>query len=170
MLEKANPNQFMIMDACVLIDYMNGEPNLFRLISFYIGPIYVVTPILEEVDSITSIKELEVLGLRPIEPEIEDVFTANEMDGQTSFQDNICFLTAKRRCFTCISNDTTLRRKCKDAKVPILWGLELVLNLTKAGGILKGEALRIAKVIQKSNPRHMTTRILNDFEAKLKLL
>lgn len=88
-MSKANPTRFMIMDACVLIDYMNGEPDLFKLISSHIGPIYVATPILEEVDSINSIEELEDLGLLPIEPEIEDVFTAEEMDGQTSFQDNM---------------------------------------------------------------------------------
>ena len=46
------PARFMIMDACVLIDYMNGEPDLFKLISSHIGPIYVTTSILEEVDSI----------------------------------------------------------------------------------------------------------------------
>ncbi len=154
-MSKANLIQFMIMDACVLIDYMNGEPDLFKLIASHIGPIYVATPILEEVDSIKSIEELEDLGLIPIEPEIEDVFTANDMDGQTSFQDNICFLTAKRQNFTCVSNDTNLRRQCTDASVPILWGLELILDLTKAGGILKKEASRLAKDIQKSNPRHI---------------
>ena len=160
----------MIMDACVLIDYMNGEPDLFKLISSHIGPIYVTTPILEEVDSIDSIEELEDLGLLPIEPDIEDVFTAEEMDGQTSFQDNICFLTARRQSFTCVSNDTNLRRQCMNADVPILWGLELILDLTKVGGILKKEASRIARDIQKSNPRHITARILSDFEANLKRL
>jgi hypothetical protein len=169
-LSKANPTRFMIMDACVLIDYMNGEPDLFKLISSHIGPIYVATPILEEVDSIDFIEELEDLGLLPIEPEIEDVFTAEEMDGQTSFQDNICFLTAKRQSFTCVSNDTSLRRQCTNADVPILWGLELILDLTKAGGILKKEASRIARDIQKSNPRHITTRILSEFENRLKHL
>ncbi|HCG63475.1 MAG TPA: hypothetical protein DEZ27_06675 [Sphaerochaeta sp.] len=169
-MSKANPTRFMIMDACVLIDYMNGEPDLFKLISSHIGPIYVATPILEEVDSINSIEELEDLGLLPIEPEIEDVFTAEEMDGQTSFQDNICFHTAKRQSFICVSNDANLRRQCTDASVPILWGLELILDLTKAGGILKKEASRIAREIQISNPRHITARILSDFEAKLKRL
>lgn len=60
---KSNPTRFMIMDACVLIDYMNGEPDLFKLISSHIGSIYVAAPILEEVDSIKSIEELEDLGL-----------------------------------------------------------------------------------------------------------
>lgn len=169
-MSKAHPSRFMIMDACVLIDYMNGEPDLFKLISSHIGPIFVATPILEEVDSINSIEELEDLGLIPIEPEIEDVFSAEEMDGQTSFQDNICFLTAKRRSFTCVSNDINLRRQCTDADVSILWGLELILELTEAGGILKKEASRIARDIQKSNPKHITTRILSDFVVKLKRL
>lgn len=169
-MSNADPIQFMIMDACVLIDYMNGGPDLFKLISSHIGPIYVATPILEEVDSINSIEELEDLGLVPVEPEIEDLFKAEDLEGPTSFQDNICFLTAKRQGFTCVSNDTNLRRQCTDASVPIRWGLELILDLTGAGGILKKEASRIAREIQKSNPRHITARILSDFEAKLKRL
>jgi rRNA-processing protein FCF1 len=169
-LSTADPARFMIMDACVLIDYMNGEPDLFKLISSHIGPIYIATPILEEVDSIKSIEELEELGLIAIEPEIEDVFTAEELGGQTSFQDNICFLTAKRRSLTCVSNDINLRRQCTEESVPILWGLELILDLTKAGGIGKKEASRIARDIQKSNPRHINARILSDFVVKLKRL
>lgn len=169
-MNKATPAQFMIMDACVLIDYMNGDPDLFRLISSNIGTVYVATPILEEVDSIESLEELEDLGLIPIEPEIEDVFKAEEIDGQTSFQDNICFLTAKRHGLTCISNDKNLRKQCTDKNVPILWGLELILDLAKAGGILKKEASRIAQNIQKSNPGHLSTGILSDFETKLKRL
>jgi len=169
-LSEVIPARFMIMDACVLIDYMNGEPDLFKLISSHIGPIYVATPILEEVDSIRTITELEDLGLIPIEPEVEDVFIAEEMVGQTSFQDNICFLTAKRQSFTCVSNDANLRWRCADVSVPILWGLELILDLTRTGGILKKESLRIAKDIQKSNPIYINTKILSDFEAKLKHL
>ncbi len=64
-MSKANQTRFMIMDACVLIDYINGEPDLFKLISSYIAPIYVATPILEEVDAISSIEDLEELGLIP---------------------------------------------------------------------------------------------------------
>lgn len=164
----ADPTRYMIMDACVLIDYMNGEPNLFKLISTHIGPIHVATPVVEEVDYFKSIKDIEDFGLISIEPEIDDVFTAEEMDGQTSFQDNLCFLTAKRQGLTCISNDKNLRKQCTDANVPIIWGLELILELTKAGGVAKKQASRIARNIQKSNPRHINTRILNDFEGKLK--
>ena len=71
------PIRLMVMDACVLIDYMYGELDLFRLIHSHIGQIYVATPVLEEVDSVTSIDELKELGLEPIEPAIEDVFEAD---------------------------------------------------------------------------------------------
>jgi rRNA-processing protein FCF1 len=158
----------MIMDACVLIDYVNGEPDLFKLISAHIGALYVATPILEEVDSIDSIDELEELGLLPIEPEIDDVFEATEMDGKTSFQDNLCFLTAKRQGMTCITNDTNLRKQCTASEVPILWGLELILELVKSGGLIKKEASLIATEIHKSNPRHINQKVLNGFLSKLK--
>lgn len=169
-MRKACPTRYMIMDACVLIDYMNGGPELCKLISSHIGPIFVATPILEEVDSIKSLEELEDLGISPIEPEIEDVFAAEELEGQTSFQDNICFLTAKRQGFTCVSNDKNLRRQCMGASIPILWGLELILELTESGGIRKKEASRIARAIQRSNPRYITAKVLSDFETRLGLV
>ncbi len=162
-----NPARFMIMDACVLIDYMNGEPDLFGLISSYIGPIYVATAILEEVDCIDSIEELEDLGLLPIDVEIEDVFSAADMIGPTSFQDNLCFLTAKRKNLTCVTNDKNLRLQCENSSVLILWGLELVLELTKIGGISRKKAMQIAIEINVSNPRHISQKVLEGFMTKL---
>lgn len=167
-MNKKSPARFMIMDACVLIDYINGEPDLFKLISSHIGPIYVATPVMEEVDSIESIDELEELGLLPVEPEIDDLFVAAEMNGRTSFQDNLCFLTAKRQGFTCITNDRNLRKQCSASEVPTLWGLELILELVKAGGLAKKEAIFIATEIHKSNPRHINKKVLDSFKDKLK--
>ncbi len=167
-LSKDKPVQFMIMDACVLIDYMNGEPDLFKLISSHVGPLYVATPVMEEVDSINSLDEFEDLGLLPIEPDLEDVFEATEMDGKTSFQDNICYLTAKRQGMTCITNDTNLRKQCYASDVPTLWGLELILKLVKVGGLSNKEASLIAYEIHKSNPRHISQKVLDGFIAKLR--
>lgn len=167
-MSQGHPARFMIMDACVLIDYMNGESDLFRLISAHIGPIYIATPVLEEVDSIKSLEELEKLGLLPIEPEMEDVFKAANMDGRTSFQDNLCYLTAKRQSLTCVSNDRNLRTQCEISDIPILWGLELILELVKAGGLSKKEASHIAEEIHNSNPRHIGPTVLSGFLSKLK--
>lgn len=158
------------MDACVLIDYMNGDPDLFKLIASHIGPIYVATPILEEIDSIQSIQELEDLGLLPIDPDIEDVFIAGQLNGPTSFQDNICLLTARRQGFTCITNDKNLRRNCEASEIPTIWGMTLILELTKASGISKKEAAVIGIAIHKTNPRHISKKVLDGFMTKLKFL
>lgn len=166
-LNKSNM-KFMIMDACVLIDYMNSEPELFNLIKTYVGPIHVITPIIEEVDSINSFTDLEDLGLILIEPEIEDVFTAGEIDGPTSFQDNLCYLTAKRNELICVSNDKNLRKNCLNENVALLWGLELILELVKAKGISTDDAGHIADKIHRSNPRHINLKILSAFRKKLK--
>ena len=57
-LSDGEPVRLMIMDACVLIDYINGEPDLFRLINAHVGQIFIATPVIEEVDSIGSIDDL----------------------------------------------------------------------------------------------------------------
>jgi len=169
-LSRTEPERLLIMDACVLIDYMNGEPELFKLISSHIGIVFVATPIIEEVDSINSLEELEELGLIPLEPELDDVFLAGKLDGKTSFQDNICYLTAKRQGLTCVTNDKNLRNRCEESAVPHIWGMELILKLVEAGGIAKEEALIIAEEIHKTNPRHIGKKVLRDFRNKLTVL
>lgn len=160
-------NKLLILDSCVLIDFMNGEPKLFHLLAEKVGKIHVVTPIIEEVDSIQSLKDLEDLGLIALEPDIEDVFTALKLKGKTSFQDQICYLTAKRYQLTCVTNDKPLRKLCEENHIPTFWGLELIIELTKLDGVSKKKALDIAKVIHKSNPIHIHERILSNFEAAL---
>lgn len=159
--------RFMLMDACVLIDYMDGEPDLFKLISSHIGPIYVATPILDEVDSIASIGKLKKLGLIPIKPEPDDGVRAENMAGKTSSPDNVCFLIAKQRELTCVSNDRNLRKKCKASNIPILWGLELILELVKVNGLSKEKASRIAEKIYQSNPQYINMKVLERFRAEL---
>ena len=64
-----------------------------------------------------------------------DYIRAERMRGSTSFQDNICLLTAKRHGMTCITNDKSLRKACSENGVPIIWGLEPLLQLVRSGGL-----------------------------------
>ncbi|MEW6221135.1 MAG: hypothetical protein AB1634_16595 [Thermodesulfobacteriota bacterium] len=45
----------------------------------------------------------------------------------------------------------------------MLWGLELLAQLHRAGGLPGHEASRIAQAIRKSNPTHITADILTRF-------
>ncbi len=91
------------------------------------------------------------------------------MRGSTSFQDNICLLTAKRHGMTCITNDKSLRKACSEHDVLIMWGLELLLGLVRSGGLDHKSALDIARQIHADNPRHISPKVIADFRKKLPL-
>ena len=166
MSQRTKANKHMIMDACVLIDFIKADHMVFKLIAKNVGPICVITPIVEEVDNIDDESELLKLGLVVIEPEFEDADLAVSFSGSTSFNDRLCMLTAKRYGFKCITNDKSLRKLCQQEKVPVVWGLELLLKLHRAGGIHGEKAIEIAEAIHKTNPKHITHKIILGFKNK----
>ena len=163
-LRRHAPRKLMIMDACVLIDYIKTERSVLELFVKHVGAVYVVSPVVEEVKEIENVEELIELGLIIVEPELEDAFAAASQIGPTSFQDKLCLLTAKRHGFTCVTNDKNLRKLCMHEGVPLVWGLQLLAELHKAGGIPGKEAIILAQMIQKSNPKHITAEIISRFK------
>ena len=156
--------KLMIMDACVLIDFIKTDRTVLELIVKHVGPVHVISPIVEEVDEIDDENELLELGLMIMEPEIEDAYTAANHLGPISFQDRLCLLTAGRHGFACVTNDKSLRKLCRQEGIPLLWGLEILAELHKAGGISGKEAERIAQAIRESNPKHITAKIISRFK------
>jgi hypothetical protein len=133
-------------------------------------PVTSLSPVVDEVNG-TNDSDLIELGLRIIEPGLSDVFEAADRANrvkQTSFQDQLCLLTAKRQGFTCITNDTNLRKACKDERVECLWGLELLLILYKKGGILSKDVVEIVEKIHRTNPKYITKNIVKEFRKKIK--
>lgn len=163
MTRRSPPPKLMIMDACVLIDFIKTERTVLELVVKHIGPLYVTSPVVDEVNEIDDENELVALGLIIVEPEIEDAYTAGGRSGPLSFQDWLCLLTAKRHGFTCVTNDKNLRKLCRQEDVSLLWGLELLAALHKAGGIPATEAEKIAQAIRLSNPKHITKKIVLRF-------
>ena len=47
--------------------------------------------------------------------------------------------------------------------VSLLWGLELVAELHKVGGITGKEAEVFAQTVRRSNPKHITEKIVSRF-------
>jgi len=102
--------KYLILDACVLIDFVKADRSVWASITNQVGTIYVISPVVDEVLDIEDENELAELGIIIIEPETEDAFIASAGTGATSFQDRLCMLTAKRNGFTCVTNDTNLRK------------------------------------------------------------
>lgn len=169
MTSRTSSLKFMIMDACVLIDFIKSDRSVLELIVKYVGPLHVVSLLVDEIKEIDGEEELAALGLIIVEPEIEDAYTAGAQSGPLSFEDWLCLLTARRRGFTCVTNDKNLRKLCRHEKVPLLWGLELLLKLHKAGGITNKEAEELVKTIRRTNPRHITEKIVSDFIETIKI-
>lgn len=164
MTRRSPPTRPMIMDACVLIDFIKTDRTVLELIVKHIGPVHVISPVVEEVGDIDNESELLELGLVIMEPEIEDAYAAASLSGPISFADRLCLLTARRHGFKCVTNDKCLRKLCRRDGVPLLWGLELLAALHKAGGIPGREAVLIAQAIRASNPKHITARIISRFK------
>jgi predicted nucleic acid-binding protein len=150
----------MIMDACVLIDFIKADRSVLELVVKYVGPLHVASHVIAEVNEIEDENELVDLGLIIVEPEIEDAFAAATGAGPTSFQDRLCLLTARRYGLTCVTNDKNLRKLCEQEKLPRLWGLELLVELHRCGGIPAEDALDIARKIHVANPKHISERLL----------
>lgn len=168
MRRRTGADRPMIMDACVLIDCMNADRTLFKLVTQHVGTLHVTSAVLDEVDDIEDDNDVVELGLIIVEPDIEDAFTAARQSGPTSFQDRLCMLTAKRHGFTCVTNDRNLRTLCSREKVPTLWGLELVAELHGAGGISGKKAVKIAQIIKEYNPTHITAAIVSRFMERIR--
>ena len=151
------------MDACVLIDFIKTDPTVLRLIAEFVGPVHVVGAVVEEVNQIEKEEDLIEFGLIIVEPEIEDAYAAAGTSGPISFQDRLCLLTAKRYGFVCVTNDANLRTHCQKENVPLLWGLEILAELHKAGGISAKDAEELAQSIHESNPKHITAKIVRRF-------
>jgi hypothetical protein len=62
-----------------------------------------------------------------------------------------------------VTNDKNLRKLCKQEGVSLLWGLELISELHKFGGIPGKEAETLAQAMQRSNPKHITDKIVSRF-------
>ncbi len=160
--------KLMIMDACVLIDFIKTDRTVLELVVKHVGPLHVASLVVDEVKEIDDENELIALGLIIVEPEIEDAYIASVQSGPLSFEDWLCLLTAKRNGFTCVTNDKNLRRLCEQEKVPLLWGLGLLIELHEVGGITGKKAEALAKAINRSNPKHITEKILSDFVERIR--
>jgi len=155
------------MDACVLIDFLKTDRSVLKLISEYVGPVYVIDPVVMEVHRhIENENELIELGIRITEP--EDGSLAVSLPGPTSFQDRLCFLTAKRDGLILVTNDTHLRKLCTTKGIPHLWGLQPLIELHCSKGISSQIAIEIARQIHVSNPRHITGQILGQFIERIR--
>ena len=156
----------LIVDANVLIDYAETEPQILALVTRFIGPVLIPRPLLHEVQQLSE-KECRSLGLEVIDMHLELMVEASALGGALSFEDWLCLLNAKESAGICVTNDRRLRKECEASGVKVRWGLELMADLVRGRKLAPERALDVAWAIQASNPTHITPAIIERFERRL---
>ncbi|HHU87295.1 MAG TPA: PIN domain-containing protein [Peptococcaceae bacterium] len=151
--------RILILDANTLIDYLECDRTIIKLICRYVGQIYLATPVLNEINEIDEDGCIEI-GIKLLGPELEQVMSAAARKGPLSFQDNLCLILAKEHGLTCVTNDKALRRACELQGVPLIWGIELICILVESGGLPVKHAQNIILTIQRNNPKYITDSIV----------
>jgi rRNA-processing protein FCF1 len=151
--------RILILDANTLIDYLECDRTIIKLICRYVGQIYLATPVLNEINEIDEDGCIEI-GIKLLGPELEQVMSAAARKGPLSFQDNLCLILAKEHGLICVTNDKALRRACELQGVPLIWGIELICILVESGGLPVKHAQNIILTIQRNNPKYITDSIV----------
>ncbi len=159
-----NANSFLLLDSCVIFDFMKADGELFTLASRYVGPVYVADALIPELQDFCGVEEIEEVGLRTLEVDKSDLDAASALSetGPLSYYDVVCLLTARRLGCVCVTNDRNLRKACEREQVALFWGLELVFRVFQAGGIDRERARRIGEQIGKRN-RWISRKVLERF-------
>jgi len=158
----AGARTLLLMDACVVIDFHQAEPEIVALAAKHVGPVHLPTPILAEVPSLTP-RTARRMGFTLVEPKMEELRVAAEKLPGLSLQDRLCMEMAVARRWTCVTNDARLRRACEARPVPVMWALELVRAITDAEGMSDTRAVEIATRMHEQNPRGTTATTLRRF-------
>ncbi len=143
--------RILIVDACVLIDFLDTEPSVFAIVARAVGPIYVASPVLSEEVGIDAAKA-ERLGLAVVEPPGDIFEQSARTRGGLSFHDLLGLLMAKAEGWTLVTNDKALRSACERDGVDVLWGLQMLGLAVEAGALAPHDAIELVNRIAEINP------------------
>jgi predicted nucleic acid-binding protein len=160
------PVPLLVLDSNVLIDYCAADKSVLTLASRHVGAIHVPSVLLEEVGDLDE-SECERIGIFVVEPEPNLLVAAGKRRPGLSYYDHVCLLAAKAAGWTCVTNDGRLRRECKVEKLPVLWGLELMVSLVEGHHLPPDAARAVAKAIGTANPLYITEEILRRFGERI---
>ena len=156
----------LIIDANTLIDYLQTDSTILKLISTYIGPVTIPSPILDEVKLLTE-SDCVNLGLRVIEPSLERVIEAISKRGRLSFPDHLCLIVARANEWICVTNDVALRNACVKEGVQIYWGVEVICLLVERNALPALDAKEIISGIHQVNPRYINGTVVERAFARI---
>jgi hypothetical protein len=137
----------------------------------YLAELVVPTPVLDdEVDDLDADTALD-LGLRLLEPSIDQMAEAGERaasGGGLSFYDWLCLIIARDGDgeWIVLTNERRLLSLCKEHGIGTMRGLRLMLDLVEADQFDAAQALAIASEMCEIN-KTLGVRVLDQFRKAL---
>lgn len=165
-MTKSDEVKFLIVDANIVIDYLDCDETLFILVKKHIGQVYLASPLLGEVKTL-DLTSCHRLGIKIIDPTIEQLSWAAEQEFSISFQDKICLALARDHNWALVTNDKALRKRCESENITLIWGAELICLLCEAGGLHHDNARDIILVLHDNNPLFITKEIVKSALVRL---
>lgn len=93
----------IISDADVLIDYLESNREVLAKVSKKICNVYISLPTLSEIKQLSE-NEAKKHGLTVFEPTLRQIGEASQRGGSLSFEDKLCFIIARDKKWTCVTN------------------------------------------------------------------
>lgn len=160
----------LLLDANVLIDYLKTSESILTLVSEHLGNVYVPSVVVDEVRKGQHFDDSDCdrLNIQVVDPTTAMLIEAQSMAwSNPSLADKVCFVMCKRRGWTCVTNDKSVRKRCDAEGVKVLWGLQLMLRLIECGALSSDDAINVAKEIKNLNP-FMVQATVDTFTQKAK--
>jgi predicted nucleic acid-binding protein len=156
----------LVTDANALIDYASTDESVLALAARHFGPVIVPSPVLDEVEQF-DIADCERLGIRVVDPTLEQLLEAASQRGALSYEDRICLIIARDAGWSCVTSDRRLRAACEADAVPVIWSLELVTMLVDAGELSAEQAISIAEELHAISPWHITGEVVDEVRRRV---
>jgi hypothetical protein len=122
--------------------------------------------VLQEARTLTR-EQVEKAGVAVVETPLALLVPDPHASKRLSTQDRVCLEMASTNGWTCATNDRVLRNACQARGVPLVWGLELMVELVDLGALSAKNARNVGKKMHEVNPKSITKQVLTDFLARL---
>jgi rRNA-processing protein FCF1 len=156
----------VVSDANVLIDYLKvGRTKVLRLVADHLFEIMLPRSVLQEVDQLDQ-DRAESLGMTVVKDTLGQIRDAAARGCPLSKVDKLCFVMARDNNWAVWTSDKPLHTKCADEGILVYWGLQLMLDLVKAGKLSLDYALETAQKIEAINER-ISPAVLMEFERRI---
>lgn len=155
----------VVFDACALIDLVDQDPGLIRLIGAHIAHVVVPAPVLAQVSTLDRDGAV-ALSLTIHEPSEAQLEEASRRRARLSFEDALCLVVARDLGLPCVTSDVGLVKAC--SSIVECWeSWRPLLELVRVGKLEQDVCLAAVREMRDRNA-YITTDVFQMFEKRLR--